>query len=47
MGSNLVAVVPDDIIQNEEIFQEYVEKVVGVADYRKYFNAGVFGHELR
>lgn len=41
MGSNLVAVVPDDIIQNEEIFQEYVEKVVGVADYRKYFNAGV------
>lgn len=41
MGSNLVAVVPDDIIQNEEIFQEYVEKVVGVVDYRKYFNAGV------
>lgn len=41
MGNNLVAVVPDDIIQNEEIFQEYVEKVVGVADYRKYFNAGV------
>lgn len=41
MGSNLVAVVPDDIIQNEAIFQEYVEKVVGVADYRKYFNAGV------
>ena len=41
MGSNLVAVVPDDIIQNEEIFQEYVEKVVGVADYRRYFNAGV------
>lgn len=41
MESNLVAVIPDDIIQNEEIFQEYVEKVVGVADYRKYFNAGV------
>lgn len=41
MESNLVAVVPDDIIQNEEIFQEYVEKVVGIADYRKYFNAGV------
>lgn len=41
MGNNLVAAVPDDIIQNEEVFQEYVEKVVGVADYRKYFNAGV------
>ncbi len=41
MGSNLVAVVPNDIIQNEEVFQEYVEKVVGIADYRKYFNAGI------
>lgn len=41
METNLVAAVPDDIIQNEPIFQEYVEKVVGIADYRKYFNAGV------
>lgn len=41
LGDNLVAAVPDDIIQNEPIFQEYVEKVVGIADYRKYFNAGI------
>lgn len=41
LGGNLVAAVPDDIIQNEPIFQEYVEKVVGMADYRRYFNAGV------
>ena len=31
MGDNLVAAAPDDVIQ----------KIVGVADYRNYFNAGV------
>lgn len=41
MGDNLVAAAPDDVIQNNRVFQEYVEKVVGVADYRHYFNAGV------
>ena len=41
MGENLVAAAPDDVIQNIEVFQEYAEKVVGVADYRNYFNAGV------
>lgn len=41
MGDNLVAGVPDDVIQTIEVFQEYVEKVVGVADYHNYFNAGV------
>ena len=41
MGDNLVAAAPDDIIQFNEVFQVYVEKVVGVADYRKYFNAGI------
>ncbi len=41
MGDNLVAAAPDDVIQTIEVFQEYVEKVVGVADYRDYFNAGV------
>ena len=41
MGDNLVAAAPDDVIQTIEVFQEYVEKVVGVADYREYFNAGV------
>ncbi len=38
---NLLAAAPDDVIQNEPIFQEYVEKVVGVSDYRHYFNAGI------
>ena len=41
MGDNLVGGAPDDVIQTYEVFQEYVEKVVGVADYRRYFNAGV------
>ena len=41
IGTNLVAAVPDDIIQNNKVFQEYVEKVVGVASYKRYFNAGV------
>ena len=41
MGDNLVAGVPDDVIQTFEVFQTYVEKVVGVADYRNYFNAGI------
>ena len=38
---NLVAAAPDDVIQTTRVFQEYAEKVVGVADYRKYFNAGI------
>lgn len=41
MGDNLVAAAPDDVIQFNDVFQEYVEKVVGVADHRKYFNAGI------
>lgn len=41
MENNLVAAAPDDVIQTIEVFQEYAEKVVGVADYRNYFNAGV------
>ena len=41
MGDNLVAAAPDDVIQTFHVFQEYVEKVVGVADYNNYFNAGV------
>ena len=50
MGDNLVAAAPDDVIQSMPVFQEYVEKVVGVADYRRYFNAGILLmnlHELR
>jgi len=50
MGNNLVAAAPDDVIQFNEVFRVYAEKVVGVADYRRYFNAGVLLmnlHELR
>lgn len=39
--NNLVAAAPDDVIQSTKVFQEYAEKVVGVADYRNYFNAGI------
>lgn len=41
MGDNLIAAAPDDVIQTIKVFQEYAEKVVGVADYRNYFNAGI------
>lgn len=50
MGDNLVAAAPDDVIQTMPVFQDYVEKVVGVADFRRYFNAGILLmnlHELR
>ena len=41
IGDNLVGAVRDDIIQQNEVFQEYVEKVVGVSSYKNYFNAGM------
>lgn len=41
LGDNLVGGVPDDVIQTIEVFRNYAEKVVGVADYRNYFNAGI------
>lgn len=41
IGDNLVAGTQDEAVKTIKEFQEYVEKVVGVADYRKYFNAGV------
>lgn len=50
MGDNLVAAAPDDVIQFNKVFQDYAEKVVGVADYHRYFNAGVLLmnlHQLR
>ena len=47
MGDNLVGGAPDDVIQTYEVFQEYVEKVVGVVDYRNYFNAGVLVMNLK
>lgn len=50
IGDDLVAAAPDNVVQSEPIFRDYVEKVVGVADYRRYFNAGVLLmnlHQLR
>ena len=50
MGDDLVAAAPDDVIQFDPVFRNYAEKVVGVADYRRYFNAGVLLmnlHQLR
>ena len=38
---NLVAAIPDDSVQTIPEFAEYVEKVVGVASYKNYFNAGI------
>lgn len=39
--NNLIGAVPDCIVGHTKGFQEYVEKVVGVASYKNYFNAGV------
>ena len=41
IGDNLVAAAPDDVIQTTEVFQTYAEKVVGVASFERYFNAGI------
>lgn len=41
MEDNLLAAVPDDVIQTIDVFREYAEKVVGVATYKNYFNAGI------
>ena len=38
---NLVAAAPDDVIQTQKVFQDYAERVVGVSDYKHYFNAGI------
>ena len=41
LGNNLVGGAPDDVIQTMQVFRDYAEKVVGVAHYQNYFNAGV------
>ena len=41
IGENLIAGTPDGVIQAIDVFQDYVERVVGVSDYNKYFNAGI------
>ena len=47
MGDNLIAGIPDCVIQAIDIFKDYVERVVGVADYNNYFNAGVIVMNLK
>ena len=41
LGNNLVGAVPDASVGVIKEFSEYVERVVGMADYRRYFNAGI------
>lgn len=47
MGDNLIAGIPDGVVQAIPVFQEYVEKVVGVIDYNNYFNAGIIVMNLK
>ena len=47
MGDNLIAGIPDGAVQAIPVFQEYVEKVVGVIDYNNYFNAGIIVMNLK
>ncbi len=47
LGNALVGAAPDDVIQRNEAFREYAEKVVGVSDYRGYFNAGILLMNLK
>ena len=47
MGDNLSAGIPDGAVQAIPVFQEYVEKVVGVIDYNNYFNAGIIVMNLK
>ena len=41
LGTNLVGAATDGAVQAIPPFQEYVEKVVGMADSKSYFNAGM------
>ena len=47
MGTNLIAGIPDGAVQAIPEFQDYVELVVGVADYNNYFNAGIIVMNLK
>lgn len=47
LGDNLLGAIPDGAVQTVPVFQEYVEKVVGVIDYNNYFNAGILVMNLK
>ena len=44
---NLIGAVPDEIVEFTPAFREYVERVIGVKSYKKYFNAGVLIMNLK
>ena len=41
LENNLVGAVADDSVEHNDAFKEYVERVIGMATYKNYFNAGV------
>ena len=47
IGDNLLGAPPDEAVGNIKAFQEYVEKVIGVNNYKNYFNAGVLLMNLK
>lgn len=45
--NNLLGAVPDASVRKLKEFSEYVERVVGMADYKNYFNAGILLMNLK
>ncbi len=45
--NNLLGVIPDGSVRLIDEFKEYVERVVGVYDYKNYFNAGILVMNLK
>ena len=47
ISDKLVGAIPDEVIQFTPVYREYAEKVVGVSNYKHYFNAGVMIMNLK
>ena len=47
LEDNLVGAVPDASVRAIKEFSEYVERVIGMADYKNYFNAGILLMNLK
>ena len=47
LEENLVGAVPDGSVRAIKEFSDYVERVVGMADYKNYFNAGILLMNLK
>ena len=41
IGTNLIGAIPDGAVASVKEFQDYVELVVGLKEYKYYFNAGI------